>query len=261
MKLFIQSVLFILFILAAIQVNAQQQPANKIQLSGYILNKEDAAPIPGVHVLNNKSKIGAISDDKGYFSIAMNQADTILFSAIGYETHTLILDASTNTINPLVEIRLSPKTYQLQEVDVRAIPTEERFKKDFLALELPDQPQLGLPQIRGQKLADGIYTIPTGGIAISGPFSFFYNKLSREAKEIKKANSLFSAEARKKVYDSKFNAQLVQRVTGLKDKDLEEFMKYCKLSEAQVVNAQNEYEIVVAINDCYKSFKETRNMN
>jgi hypothetical protein len=261
MKSFIQTALYLFFFFICTQVHAQQKREDKIQLSGYILSNENADPIPGVHVLNNQGKIGAVSDDKGYFSIAMNRTDTILFSAVGYETHTLVLDAASKAANPLVEIRLSPKTYQLQEVDVRAIPAEDKFKKDFLALELPGQPQLDLPQVKGMKLADGIYTIPTGGIAISGPFSFFYNKLSREAREIKKANTLFNAEARKRVYDAKFNAQLVQRVTGLKDQALEEFMKYCKLSEAQVLNAQNEYEIVVAINDCYKSFMETRKMN
>lgn len=261
MKFLFKTVLYLLILVCSTEVFSQQQAADKIQLSGYILNKDDSSPIPGVHILNNQSKIGAISDDKGYFIIAMSRTDSVLFSAIGFETHTFVLDASSRSVNPLVQIKLNPRTYQLQEVDVRAIPTENQFKKDFLSLQLPDQPQLALPKVRGLKLADGIYTIPTGGIAISGPFSFFYNQFSREAREIKKANTLFGTEARKKLYDSKFNAQLVQRVTGLKDKALEDFMKYCKLSEVQVLNATNDYEIVVAINDCYKSFIETNKMN
>jgi hypothetical protein len=261
MKMYFRISLYILFFLACTPLFAQQPGTNKVQLSGYILNNEDLLPIPGVHILNNKSSIGAISDDKGYFTIAMNKTDTILFSSVGYETHTLVLDASSTSTNQLVQIKLSPKTYELQQVDVRAIPTEDQFKKDFLTLDLPDQPQLALPGVKGIKLADGIYNLPTGGIAISGPFSFFYNKFSQEARELKRANVVFNADARKKAYDAKFNAQIVHRVTGLKDKELEEFMKYCKLSEAQVLNAENEYAIVLAINDCYKSFVETRKNN
>jgi hypothetical protein len=261
MKNCIRITLYLLLSVLVTPMIAQQKQVDKVKLSGYILNNEDLTPISGVHVLNNQSQIGAISDEKGYFTISMSRADTILFSAIGYQTHTLVLDASSTSATQLVQIKLSPKTYQLQEVDVRAIPTENTFKKDFLSLNLPDQPQLALPSVRGLKLAEGIYTIPTGGIAISGPFSFFYNKFSQEAREIKRANGVFSNEARKKAYEAKFNVQLVHRVTGLKDQELEEFMKYCKLSEAQVLNANNEYEIVLAINDCYKSFVETRKQN
>jgi hypothetical protein len=261
MKIFFRANVYIIFILAFTPLFAQQKVEDKVRLSGYILNNEDLLPIPGVHILNNKSQIGAISDDKGYFTLAMNHSDTILFSAVGYETHILVLDASSRVANSLVQIKLSPKTYQLQEVDVRAIPTEDKFKKDFLSLKLPDQPQLALPPVKGLNLAEGIYTIPTGGIAISGPFSFFYNKFSQEAREIKRANVVFKEDARKKIYDSKFNARIVQRVTGLKDQELEDFMKYCKLSEAQVLQANNDYEIVLAINDCYKSFMETRKQN
>jgi hypothetical protein len=261
MKTFLSTTLYIMFLLACVPSFAQQAGEDKVQLSGYILNNEDSAPIPGVHVMNNRSRIGTISDEKGFFSMAMNRADTILFSAVGYQTHTLVLDASARAASQLVQIKLSPRTYELQEVDVRAIPTEDNFKKDFLSLKLPDEPQLALPSVKGLKLAEGIYTIPTGGIAISGPFSFLYNQFSQQAREIKRANIVFKSDARKKIYDSKFNAQIVGRVTGLKDKELEEFMKYCKLSESQALEANNDYEIVVAINDCYKSFIETRKNN
>jgi hypothetical protein len=54
---------------------------------------------------------------------------------------------------------------------------------------------------------------------------------------------------------------VVQRVTGLKDEKLDEFMKYCKLNESLVLNAKNEYEIAIAINNCLKEYKEMKGMN
>ncbi len=261
MKNLLSLTLYMLLLAISTLSYAQQTPQDKVQLSGYISSTDEATPLAGVHIMNNKSRVGAISDEKGFFVIPMHRTDTILFSAVGYETYTLVLDPESQSSNPLVQIRLTLKTYQLEQVDVRAIPTETKFKKDFLALELPDQPILALPEVKGLKLAESVYTLPEGGIAISGPFSAIYSKFSREAKELKKANALFSAEARKNAYKAKFNAGLVQQVTGLKDVELEEFMKYCKLSESQVLNARNEYEIVLAINDCYKSFKETKKLN
>jgi hypothetical protein len=120
---------------------AQQSAESKlITLSGTVLSADSLMPVSGVHVLNNKSRIGATTDDKGYFTIAMHRTDTILFSAVGYEIYHLVLDPDSRANSPLVEIKLEPKTYELKEVDVRAIPTEDQFKKDFLAIKLPDEP-------------------------------------------------------------------------------------------------------------------------
>jgi hypothetical protein len=262
MKFSIRLVLFFVTLGAWQSLLAQQSAESKLlTLSGTVLSADSLTPVAGVHVLNNKSRIGATTDTKGYFTIAMHRNDTILFSAVGYEIYHFVLDADSKSNSPLVQIKLTPKIYELKEVDVHAIPTEDQFKKDFLSLKLPDEPELQLPQIKQPKLTDGVEYMPSGGVAVVGPFSAIYNKVSREAKEKKKVQALMAQEYKKKSYEAKFNKQLVQRVTGLKDQELEEFMKYCKLSEAMVLNAENEYEVVLAINNCFKEFKETKGLN
>ncbi|QHT68658.1 carboxypeptidase-like regulatory domain-containing protein [Rhodocytophaga rosea] len=262
MKFSIQLVLLFFGIGAFLPLLAQQSAESKLlSLSGTVLSADSLKPVTGVHVLNIKSRTGATTDDKGYFSIAMHRTDTILFSAVGYEVYHFVLDPASKSNSPLVQIKLTPKIYELKEVDVRAIPTEDQFKKDFLGLKLPDEPELQLPQIKQPKLTEGVEYMPSGGVAVVGPFSAIYNKVSREAKEKKKVQALRVQEYKKKSYETKFNQQLVQRLTGLKDQALEEFMKYCKLSEAMVIQAENEYEIVIAINNCFKEFKESKGMN
>lgn len=251
-----------LLVACSLPVMAQQAADTQlIRLSGTVLSSDSLTPVPGVHVLNNKSKIGATTDEKGYFTISMHRSDTILFSAVGYEIYPFALDASSRSTSPLVQIKLTPRTYELEAVDVFAVPTEDQFKKNFLALDLPEEPKLQLPQIKQPKLTEGVEYMPSGGVAIVGPFSALHNKFSREAKERKKMQTITSQEYKRKSYEAKFNKQLVARVTGLKDQDLEEFMKYCKLSESLVLKAENEYEIAHAITNCYKEYKESKGMN
>lgn len=177
-----------IFIIALFGVStAFAQNINEvIRLSGTIISSDSLSPVQGVNVINTRNSIGVSSNDKGFFSIPIHRTDTIQFSAVGYETYRFVLDATSQSNSPLIQIKLVPKTYQLQQVDVVAMPTEKQFKKEFLALELPDEPELALPQIKQPKLMEGVDYLPTGGVGISGPFSALYNKFSREAKELKK---------------------------------------------------------------------------
>lgn len=255
------AILIITFLATTVAVAQKADNKELIRLSGTILSSDSLTPVAGVHVLNNKSKVGATSNDGGYFTIPMHRTDTILFSAIGYETYQFVLEASSKSMSPLVQIKLVPKVYELKEVSVSDMPSEDQFKKDLLALKLPDEPDLDLPQIKQAKLTKGVEFGPNGGLVIPGPFSALHNKFSREAKERKKVQILQAQEFRNKSYHAKFNAQVVQRVTGLKDEQLDEFMKYCKLNESLVLNAKNEYEIALAINNCLKEYKEMKGMN
>jgi hypothetical protein len=240
---------------------AQNNDDEVLQLSGYVLASDSLVPIPDVHILNKKSRIGTTSDAKGFFQIPIHRNDTILLSAVGYESREFVLDPSSRSSNPLVTVKLISKTYVLKEVDVYALPTEEQFKENFLSLKLPEEPKLDIPGIKEPKLSKDVVFLPNGGVGVVGPFSAIYNKFSREGRELKKAQGLYAQESQKQRYDAKFNVQLVGRVTGLKDADLEEFMKYCKLPESVVLNAENEYELVLAINDCFKDYKQMKGMN
>lgn len=256
-------IIYIALLFACIVSAKAQQAADTplIRLSGTVLSSDSLTPVPGVHVLNNKSKTGATTDEKGYFTIPMHRTDTILLSAVGYEIYRFVLDVNSKSASPMVQIKLTPKTYELKAVDVFATPTEEQFKKNFLALNLPEEPKLQLPQIKQPKLTEGVEYMPSGGVAVVGPISALHNKFSREAKEKKKMQSISAQEYKRKSYEAKFNKQLVAKVTGLKEQELEEFMKYCKLSESLVLNAENEYEIALAITHCYKEYKENKGMN
>lgn len=233
---------------------------NQVQLSGTVIHSDSLTPVPYVNVVNKAQGMGTNANEKGAFSIRTRPGDTLVFSAIGYEMQYYALDKDSRAASPTVQIRLVPKTYELLAVDVYPYPTAEQFKKEFLTMELPDTAaHVNLPKINVPQLTKSIGYLPTGGLAISGPFSALYNKFSKEGKERRQVQALYAQQTRKQLYDSRFNADIVRRVTGLKDKELEDFMQYCKLSESKVIDADNEYEIVLAINDCYKSFKEERN--
>lgn len=237
---------------------AKAQSTNQvpyIQLSGQVLSLDSLKPITDVNIINKNSGFGTSSDSKGLFIIKIHKTDTIVFSAVGYEKYSFYLDASSQANNPTIQVMMVPTSYELKEVVVRPYKSLEDFKKEFLALELPENPDLQLPQISEIKVSGSVVLPPGGGVAVVGPFSALYDRFGKKGKEQRKLQSLLAQQFDKNQYVKKFNKELVGRVTGLKDMELEEFMKYCQLSPA-FVKESNEYDIVLAINGCFKSFQE-----
>ncbi len=54
------------------------------QLSGMVLNRHSGEPIPYVHIVATKSRQIVIANKEGFFSLAVDPYDTLIFSALGY---------------------------------------------------------------------------------------------------------------------------------------------------------------------------------
>ena len=90
------------------------------------------------------------------------------------------------------------------------------------------------------------------------PISFIQSKLSKKIRKrrefLKKRLELESNQQAR----SRYNTEYVKEVTGIEDKlELEEFIEYCKFTDLFLVDV-NDYDLVVAINQCYKNFKTER---
>jgi hypothetical protein len=55
--------------------------------------------------------------------------------------------------------------------------------------------------------------------------------------------------------NEKYNLDLVKRTTLLDDNKARELMKFCDIPNYFVLNS-NDYDIILAIKNCYKDFKE-----
>ncbi|MDN5200463.1 carboxypeptidase-like regulatory domain-containing protein [Fulvivirgaceae bacterium BMA10] len=223
-----------------------------IEFSGKILNKEDQTPVPGVHIINKRSKRGTVSDISGNFHLTLRRSDTLIFSSVGFLSHQLTFEDSLNNHQYITEILLTPSTQELEAVNVFAFKNEEDFKKAILALELPEEEKI---------LTDvpGFYNGPKKPVktGLGSPISFIAGKLSKRQKQLRKFEEVKRRDAYRKSLNLKYNKDIVQEITGLDDDKLVKFMEFCKL-ENQFIEKANEYEIILAVNKCLDEFNNTQ---
>ncbi len=102
--------------------------------SGIVRDSVSGEPLSYVSVLFEKSTIGAMTDDNGYFSLQNSQGLTSLqVVSLGYDTKTIKLAAGRKTDG--LNVMLRPSSYQLAEVVIK--PGRERYsRKDNPAVEL-----------------------------------------------------------------------------------------------------------------------------
>ena len=108
-----------------------------IILSGIIIDGDSSYGVPGVHVYIESAKIGTVSSQLGYFSIPCQARDTVIFSAIGYKKHKIIIpDKDESAL--IVLVNLKSDIALLPIIEIFPYPSIEIFEQAFLSLNLPD---------------------------------------------------------------------------------------------------------------------------
>ena len=126
----------------SMHVFAQTQPKKVLQLSGIILGEDSTSGLGGVHIYVPKRLDGTTSNYLGFFSLPVIVGDSLVFSAIGYKSrHYVVPDGLGKQASLIVEM-VSDTTF-LENVTIMPFPTEEIFKEAILALNLPEEEQVG----------------------------------------------------------------------------------------------------------------------
>ena len=175
--------------------------------------------------------------------------DTVRFTSVGYKT-TLLIMAGTADQVLLANFQLIADTLNLTEIVIRPYPKDlQTLKREFLTLELTEEPKVDLHmdeiEIQGPV---------NSGMVISGPFSALYEAFSRHAKIMRKYESLIRQDNLKLLVSKRYNMDIVQKITGLKDEqEVMEFMEFCNL-EPEFIIRVSDYDLFCAVNDCLKKF-------
>ncbi len=228
------------------------------KITGKLIDNETGKGIPFVHVLNESLQISVISDTSGRFVIRGKTGDTLVFSILGYLGKYIVLNEK-DTGKDLVT-KLVPRTYDIAEVKVFGYTTYSQFKQGFRDLQLPetqtDRLRESLNRIALEIGKEARYQLAMekatqGGNLISVPI------LSPEEIQRLKLKQIIKEEKIQAEIDKKFNRQIVAEVTGLKDKDLDDFMLFCKLDRQFLLDA-NQYDILVKVLERLAAFKQIR---
>ena len=220
-----------------------------VLVEGMVIDADTKASLGSSHVVLNGLS-GTTPDIDGKFQMKVAPGDTLLITHVGYNDQVVLIPATLREHHYFIRVGLIPATVQLDEVTVYQWPaTVAAFKNEILAINPEEEDQIKIP---------GAYYGPRRPVepGIGSPISFIASKLSRRARIHKqflkrKQDILEHQHAR-----ARWNSDYVQEITGIEDEEeLASFMEFCKFTD-QYLGELVEYDLIVAINECYEDFKK-----
>lgn len=198
------TLILLLFVATAF---AQSDKSNKlVQFSGIITDADSNIVVPYVTIQNlsfGGQKYAA--NYQGYFSFIAHPGDTVVFSAVGFASKTLILPPIINDHKYTAMVKLKSEIIYLQTVRVNPWATIEEFNKDFLSMKVADddmaiaKKNLSQQSIRGMSL-----TLPRDAQEISNS-NYRYNFDRMVNANMRQTNPLLNPFAWGKLMQQIFN--------------------------------------------------------
>jgi hypothetical protein len=115
-----------------------------VQVTGVVVTGDSLMPIPYATVYRARDQRGTIADERGFFSLPTLGGDTLRFTAVGFEPQWFVVprehfDGRVNLVLPM-----GRSTVNLDAAVVYPWPTREKFRTEFLSLDLaPDAFSIG----------------------------------------------------------------------------------------------------------------------
>jgi len=156
LKLLVCSLFFLFSGLTATEVKAQGKP-KVVQFSGIVATGDSLYGVPGVTVYVPKAGRGTITNDYGYFSLAVLAGDSVVVRAVGYQHLTIKIPRDYDKQSYSVVLELKEDMNVLPEVRVWPYPTEKDFKQSFMNLKLPTKDLTGPERSLNEKLMAQIF--------------------------------------------------------------------------------------------------------
>lgn len=241
----------LLFILSQRLAGQVDSSSSKV-FSGIIIDDSLTYAIPSVHIWNESTRMGSISNASGEFSLNVRSQDTIVFSAIGYLSYVMVVPSS---LNQQLVIRLEPKKYEIGEVVVRRFRNYESFKYQVLHHSVPEEAADLKAQIKVTSINVALETdreraieekLETGRFGYITPLG---KGIDRQKAFREKTLNL---KHREKVIHAKFNRELVADITHLDGDELTEFIALCDYSEEYLY----ETDLYTIIDDMQAKFND-----
>ncbi|MDB5010599.1 MAG: hypothetical protein JWQ06_1388 [Mucilaginibacter sp.] len=208
-------------------------------IAGIVFDKENQGRIAKINVVNLNSGQSVYNNLNGVFTIEAQPGDLLVFKRQEYISDTVKVQ---NTIPIAVYMKRS--SIQLKEVTIvdtaltpekKLAETKREYNKIYGSLAYHDF--LSLPS--------------SGGAGLS--IDALYNAFSRSGRNARHLRNIIDRDYKQDVIDFRFNRSLVEKITGLKDKKLTDFMQKYRPGYFFVLNA-TDYEFIASIKTNYKRY-------
>ncbi len=238
-------------ILWGMAVNAQNNYQKPVvyMIKGFVVGADTSQTIPLANILNKQSQDRFMSNRFGAFGIPVTENDTLVFSVIGYQNYELPVKKYViiNYQFP-IKVRLKPLSYQLKQLDV----SYRKKRQDSLASR-------AAIMLKKSPLLNDYNHVQSWINGNSGtPLNDFLSAGNAKMKEYTKLMHLIELYQEQQKVDERLTDELICRATGMQLNLVPAYRKFCKLPHYFILNA-SDYELVLAIKDCFKDFKLIKN--
>lgn len=232
-----------------------QEKEESAFIKGLIKDDNTGVLLTNVNVINVNTVKGAITNEKGEFSLMAFANDTLHISILGYKS--IKVKVTNDWIkNKTTTIQLTQKAYALEEVTVRPyiltgylevdaklIPTRENYRYSISGLTEGYEAGEYSPNAFGRVLG-----------SIFNPADMLYNFFGKKPKELRRLKEMKKDDTVKNLLASKFDRETISALLGVTKSEIAEIMERCNYSEAFVKSA-NDLQIMDAISACYEEYK------
>lgn len=216
-----------------------------VRIAGKILDATSGKPIAYAYLTNSRTKKVIASDTAGYYTTVISTKDTLRVTAIGYVDFLYQKDPDKHG-NYYVDLRLTPKSYELAPVTISAPKLRNRYRP------LTVRPEYAAEQDWRREMIErgDVRVAPT----ISSPLALLYEQFGSRPRQQRKLKDLVARRAVERYITARYNRDVVAEQTGLSGDDLTEFMRYCPISDEFILEA-SDYELAARINRCLSAMR------
>lgn len=247
-RLLIYSFLSLSLISAQVlQVYAQVQVENKQKtgevewgssesgiVGGVVLESGTSIRLAQVNVRNLQRRITVTTDNLGIFRLQAQVGDSLVFSKLGYENYSTVLQTMSDIL-----IDLKPSTIRIDAVTVEGRSREQELREGVESYQ-----------------RHGVYSggKPAPLAYIFSPLTSLYERFSRKGRQARRFRNYMENEMEAIQVDRIFSRYRIVELTGLSGEDLNNFA-FLYRPTFQKAQYWNEYDVTNYILTSFKQFE------
>lgn len=230
--------LYSIFCATALLVSQYSNAQTKFE--GFVRN-EVGEFIPDVYVVNMRTEMHAMTNERGFFTLDAEAGDSIVFSHLAYAFTFEIMPSEMDEL--LVRIvEMEPRNYLIDEVSVNTYKYETNRPRRMPLEEpnIPDEEQINYPADMAQP-------------GIASPVDLLYYYFGSRPRQLRELRKLQAENAYRQQLREGNNREILMQITGLSAQELEAFAWSCKFRN-QPISTYNDYDLLVSLLNCYQSY-------
>jgi hypothetical protein len=228
---------FCLFSFASL---AQQEKT----VQGFVVDKDSKLRLAKVYIYNSTRNEGFFNNTKGEFMTNAKIGDTLYAALEGFRLDTAIFRGQNAIVFQLRSLGI-----RLKEVNIYGKAKTPLAQYQSRLHEYKYQLDKGSTR--------DLLNVNMGKVGIG--IDAIYNLLSREGKNARQLQKILERDYKEEVIDYRFNANYVQALLPIKDRDIDDFMLQYRPTYQFVLSA-SEYAFIRFVKNSYASYQRNPGM-